>query len=215
MTVRQRAVVVGSEIEVLWSVDGSATWWGARVEEIASVPSSLADRAEIVYEPKLGHPQTRSEVLIHDEFLVEGDTEMRWRHKGDGSAFVGAFPDGRADPTERARRGGAESAPGTAEEEEEEEDDIYDEFVDDPTLPASDVIRLALAQAIDRRSSEEQRLLASKMTEALAAFQNEVQTTLQALGPEGEVDDRVVQGIISRMASKVRNPDAISDGVSE
>ena len=90
--------------------------------------------------------------------------------------------------------------------------DVDADFEDDPSQPASTVICHALSQAMNERSDAEQRLLAERVSDALAAFKAEVAETLQGLAPEAEVDDRVAEGIIKRMASKMRDADAMSDG---
>lgn len=90
--------------------------------------------------------------------------------------------------------------------------DVDADFEDDPSQPASTVICHALSQAMNERSDAEQRLLAERVSGALAAFKAEVAETLQGLAPEAEVDDRVAEGIIKRMASKMRDADAMSDG---
>jgi len=100
---------------------------------------------------------------------------------------------------------------GSAEGDDDDAD-VDADFEDDPSQPASTVICHALSQAMNERSDAEQRLLAERVGGALAAFKAEVAETLQGLAPEAEVDDRVAEGIIKRMASKMRDADAMSDG---
>jgi len=100
---------------------------------------------------------------------------------------------------------------GSAEGDDDDAD-VDADFEDDPSQPASTVICHALSQAMNERPDAEQRLLAERVSGALAAFKAEVAETLQGLAPEAEVDDRVAEGIIKRMASKMRDADAMSDG---
>ena len=134
----------------------------------------------------LGHDEVLAEVtILPDGTLREGSETLRWRQKG--------------------------SAEGDDDDDDVDADDDAD-FEDDPSQPASTVICHALSQAMNERSDAEQRLLAERVSDALAAFKAEVAESLQGLAPEAEVDDRVAEGIIKRMASKMRDADAMSDG---
>ena len=168
-------------------------------------------------------PGTEIEVLWHVEdravwwpATVENDRgSIRIRYHADLSlghdevlAEVTILPDGtlrEGSETLRWRQKG--SAEG-----DDDDDDVDADFEDDPSQPASTVICHALSQAMNERSDAEQRLLAERVSDALAAFKAEVAETLQGLAPEAEVDDRVAEGIIKRMASKMRDADAMSDG---
>jgi Arc/MetJ-type ribon-helix-helix transcriptional regulator len=91
---------------------------------------------------------------------------------------------------------------------------VDDEFIDDPSRSASDVIRMALAQAMEERSDAEQRMLASRVSDALSTFRDVMAATLRGLGDAEEVDEKMVQGIIARMESKMDDK-AMSEGGSE
>lgn len=188
----------GAEIEVLWRVENSEgesepVWFQARIERVTGEGGTRTCdggvSAVIVYPSHDGHAahdEVACDVRIHDDgTLYEGtDTEaMRWRFKGD-----------------KAR--GAE------------DDDLSTgSFEDDESQPAADVIRMALTQAMSDRSDTEQRLLASKVSDALEAFMGGIREGFAAMPPDGEFGDKEAQQLLQKLGSKMRDRDvdAMSD----
>lgn len=186
----------GAEIEVLWRVENSEgesepVWFQARIEcvkgEGGTTTCDAGVSAVIVYRGHDGHDEVVCDVrILEDGTLYEGtDTEaMRWRFKGD-----------------KAR--GAE------------DDDLSTgSFEDDESQPAADVIRMALTQAMRDRSDTEQRLLASKVSDALEAFMGGIREGFASMPPDGEFGDKEAQQLLQKLGSKMRDRDvdAMSDG---
>lgn len=151
-------------------------WWKAKVLSILECGT-----VQLLYEPipRLGFPQAeKARVKFVNRFYVEHaacDSEVCRDEVNSSIVMPWRF--------------------------EGEVRDIDADGIDDASKPAVDVIRKELLQEMKDRNPDEQRILASKVHNALEAFKDEI--LREALDHKNEINDQNAQNILVRVQQRL------------
>lgn len=151
-------------------------WWKAKVTSISD-----CGEVDLLYEamPRLGFPRAeKARVKFVNRFYVE--------HDACDSEVVGD------DVTSNV------AMPWRFEGESR---DIDADGIDDASEPAVDIIRKELSEEMKHRDPDEQRILASKVHNALEAFKDEI--LREALDHNNEINDQNAQNILVRVQQRL------------
>lgn len=163
---------------LVWSL--LLQWWRARILSISD-----SGDVDVLYDPmpRLGFPRAEmARVKFVNRFYVEHDV---------CESEVGG-DDGRSSNVMPWRFEG-------------EDRDIDTDGIDDVSEPAVDVIRKELSEEIKNRDPGEQRMLASKVQNALEAFKDEI--LREALDHNNEINDQNAQNILARVQQRLLHQD--------
>ena len=151
-------------------------WWKAKVISILECGT-----VHLLYEPlpRLGFPQAeKGRVKFVNRFYVEHaacDSEVGGEEVNYSVAMPWRF--------------------------QGEARDIDADGIDDVSEPAVDVIRKELSEEMRNRDPDEQRVLASKVHNALEAFKDEI--LREALDHNNEINDQNAQNILARVQQRL------------